>query len=187
MEEPSPLKFTLFPKLPPELRNKIWEFALPGMCPSAAGKTNFYSDLPKTIYMEQLLNLSLSRSTKDHDRVMGLCYRLRQAPTSSSATANKSDIPVTLHVCRDSRAIALKHYSPAFRYRLLRTVYFDFDIDTLYLVDEYALRAFTQSYDGEYEEERAELYVRRLRVGIEFETVRGHPVSRIKTSMPCST
>ena len=41
MEEPPSLKFTLFPKLPPELRNKIWEFALPGMCPSAVGKTQF--------------------------------------------------------------------------------------------------------------------------------------------------
>jgi len=41
MEEPPPLKFTMFPKLPTELRNKIWEFALPGMCRSAAGKTQF--------------------------------------------------------------------------------------------------------------------------------------------------
>lgn len=96
MEEPPPLKFTLFPKLPPELRNKIWEFALPGMCglcPSAAGKTNFYSNLPKTICMEQLLNLSSSRSTKDHDRVMGLCHRLPQAPTSSSTTAKQIRYP----------------------------------------------------------------------------------------------
>jgi hypothetical protein len=93
---------------------------------------------------------------------------------------NKTDIPVTLHVCRDSRAIALKHYSLAFSYRLLRPVYFDFDIDTLHLVDEYALRAFTRSYDDGHEEERAELNVRRLHVGIEFETVRGRPFSRIK-------
>ncbi|KAH8784373.1 hypothetical protein BGZ57DRAFT_925369 [Hyaloscypha finlandica] len=149
VEEPPSLKFTLFPKLPPELRNKIWEFALPG---------------PRKITIE----------TWDCVIVhVKLQHRHRQQQ-------NKSDIPVTLHVCRDSRAIALKHYSLAFSYRLLRAVYFDFEIDTLHLVDEYALRAFTQSYDGEYEEERAELNVRSLRVGIEFETIRGHPFSRIK-------
>jgi len=73
-----------------------------------------------------------------------------------------------LHICRESWSIALKYYSLAFSSRLLRTLYFDFDIDTLFLSDMATLEAFMNSHNSQMEEQKVELHIKSLDVGINF-------------------
>ena len=49
---------------------------------------------------------------------------------------DESDIPVALHVSRESRTVALKFYSLAFSPRIHQAVYFDFEIDALHFLDQ---------------------------------------------------
>ena len=98
-------RFTLFNKLPVELRHIIWHFALPG---------------PRAIHVR----LSGSRG---HGFV--IASELAQAKVKVATS-----IPGVLHAVRDSRAIALKHYSIAFEHHpKVQTMFFNYDLDYLHI------------------------------------------------------
>ncbi|KAI9648959.1 hypothetical protein NHQ30_001525 [Ciborinia camelliae] len=85
-------KFHYFPKLPIELRKRIWWFSLPG------------SRIVEVYWKE-----------KDY----GIWSECQQ--------------PVTIHICHESREVALGVYKLAFKtISAPATIYFDFEIDVLY-------------------------------------------------------
>lgn len=94
-------RFTLFNKLPVELRYMIWHFALHG---------------PRAVYFR----LSGSRG---HGFV--IASQLAQAKIKVATS-----IPGLLYAVRDSRAVALKHYSIAFEHHpKVQTMFFNYDLD----------------------------------------------------------
>jgi hypothetical protein len=110
--------FTLFPKLPFELRQIIWTLALPK---------------PRTIMVT-------SREF--------VTYNERMSPVRNyRAGHNAQTVPCVLHVCAESRSLGLKTYQLAFATQLRgRPVYFNFQSDTLYMKDSFALESFCGGY-----------------------------------------
>jgi 2EXR family len=87
--------FTLFPRLPYELREMVWRFSLPDprkIVPFTAYNVDFFHEP--------------NRPPKDH-------------------------CPANLRVNRDSRTVALRHYSNWHNAAALGYQYIDFDIDTV--------------------------------------------------------
>jgi len=108
-------KFTVFPKLAPELRDMIWKLALPQ---------------PQTISIAAtpLFDWGTIAETDPHE------FKL---------TSDASLMPLGLFLaCKESRAIALKRYSRLFKRLLGKSVYFDWKNDTLCLNDPCAWYQF---------------------------------------------
>lgn len=96
--------FPFFPNLPRELRDKIWKQSLPG---------------PRVVEIFPPLK------NENGGGVYG--QELDISPRSSAVFS-------TLHVCWESREIALKYYQPEFHHVLGgRPIYFNFETDTLFL------------------------------------------------------
>jgi hypothetical protein len=113
-----PPTFPLFPKLPSELRQIIWTLALPK---------------PRTIMVT-------SRAFVTYDERMSPVRNFR-------AGHNAQIVPCVLHVCAESRNLGLKTYQPAFATQLrARPIYFNFQSDTLYMKDSFALESFCGGY-----------------------------------------
>jgi hypothetical protein len=94
--------FTLFPKLPSELRLKIWRLAAPG---------------PRTVPVEYRMKYD----TFEGKRV-----------STFSGWRSSDPVPVILHICHEARDEALKSYQPAFgSYFQQPKIYINFDIDTV--------------------------------------------------------
>ncbi|TAQ86192.1 hypothetical protein B7494_g5482 [Chlorociboria aeruginascens] len=109
-------EFTLFSKLPVELRHKIWKEALPAS--------------PRVV---KVLKLHGSQYMVGKDGKGVFKCKLKVACT----------IPVVLHVCQESRREALRVYTLAFSKNLDgRPVYFDFSRDELFLKDWHTVHAF---------------------------------------------
>ena len=101
--------FTIFPKLPLELRLIIWSFALPD---------------PQVVTIKKKVESAQQEAT-----------------TTFKAEASYCMITL-LHVCRESRSVAQKHYRLSFKQHLMHPVYIDFSKDTVYFVNCDALEAF---------------------------------------------
>jgi hypothetical protein len=115
---PSPAdSFTSFPKLPAEVRLKIWSLALPG--PRVITIAPDYSSAPEFFDPEH------PHSTR---------YKAR---------ACTKPVPALLHCSFESRAVALKSYELSFRTNLQKKpIYFDFRKDSLCMINIPALHSF---------------------------------------------
>lgn len=99
-------KFHSFRRFSPVLRLKIWKLSLPG---------------PRFVEMR----MSAIQQHQQYDFV-----------TKENDFTYSGSTPTLLHVCQESRKEALRYYTLAFHNRKCSIpVYFDFDIDTLYLRD----------------------------------------------------
>ncbi|KAN0099374.1 hypothetical protein V8E51_013149 [Hyaloscypha variabilis] len=105
--------FTLFSKLAPELRLKIWGYALPG---------------PRVIRLSLKLNPAYN---PDPDYV-----KYEQCDVVA-----KPAVPALLHACHEARIVALQVYKQAFASRLRDAIYFDFNQDILF-GDDNVISAF---------------------------------------------
>lgn len=113
-------KFTLFPGLPRELQLLIWSF---------------------------------TQSKAQTIGVLTKCKRERDAADQLACSRNDSSCfhliaykpPILLHVCHDSRMVALKSYCLAFQEQFARPIYMNFEKDGLLLTSIYAARCFYAS------------------------------------------
>jgi hypothetical protein len=96
--------FTLFPKLPPELRNMVWRFAA-----SEPRVVKIFSERPNP--------KDWTSTIADHQ-----IY-----------SDSRQHIPPILQATSESRRVALKFYTPAFASRIGYPIYFNFSYDILYL------------------------------------------------------
>lgn len=122
-------EFTIFPKLPLELKDMIWKFALPD--PRIVGITSHAIGDPDQIpyssdYEDGVLNESFVFKVDVNALPMGLFL-----------------------ACSRSRKIALQRYELAFGSRLTHPIYFDFKRDTLYLYGWYTYSYFLGYEDPE--------------------------------------
>ncbi|PVH84873.1 hypothetical protein DL98DRAFT_71805 [Cadophora sp. DSE1049] len=111
------LTFTLFSKLPLELRCMVWRFALPP---------------PKVVKISRDLSDGRSASSS----VLGLFTRRGNPRPSSSVNCS------LLSVNNESRELALSVYRLDFGNRLARPTYFDCISDSLYFPDNWVLIEF---------------------------------------------
>lgn len=109
--------FTLFPRLPIELRTAIWEFAV------------VVSRIVKIAITE---NLDLPASFASF-RDVSLCCKTR--------------LPSLVHVDHESRTVGFKHYSVALRSHLRSPIYLNFSIDTIFFKSENVFSAFYEKLD----------------------------------------
>jgi hypothetical protein len=109
-------EFTLFPKLPPELRDMVWKFTLPD---------------------PRILNLLCHRPTHNDQEPI-----LFSRDAVSKANVNGVATPL-LHTCSRSRQIALGRYERAFNDLLDHPIYFDWERDTVYMKLKASFAAFT--------------------------------------------
>jgi hypothetical protein len=94
--------FTLFPRLPLELRLKIWQTMLPG---------------PRTVNIQYKMK---------YDEFDG------KKVSSFTGWTSFDPVPVALHVCQESREESLKRYQTSFgSYFHASKIYFDFSKDIL--------------------------------------------------------
>jgi hypothetical protein len=111
-----PTQFVFFPRLPLELRRIIWRFSIPG---------------PRTVCIY----------SQKEAYVMNEDGHAACNPSISAKSNSKA--PALLHTNRESRHIALKLYSLAFKEHLKQSpVYFCFSTDTLYVDNWHAVRCF---------------------------------------------
>lgn len=105
--------FTSFTSLPKELQLVVWKFAVQNLA-------------PRTVKLE--LHLPYGNTpTFAEVNIIGTHLTAR--------LICKSQVPFLLHICRDSRELALQRYKLAFQVLLQdRPVYFDIDQDTLWVV-----------------------------------------------------
>jgi len=97
--------FTLFPKLPPEIRLKIWRYITPG---------------PRIVEIQY--------ATEPKRLVESIPGTLRPV---GPGWISKDPQPIVLHICQESRMEALKRYQLALgTYENL--IYVDFSVDILY-------------------------------------------------------
>jgi hypothetical protein len=117
--------FHLFPKLPTEIKLKIWKLSLPG---------------PRAITM---------RPRKHGYNTTNIVERMLPNPDVYDVYNNKAVMKTSalLQVNRESREVALKSYRPIFRCQPNDSiVYFDFAIDYLHLPTHLSLVHFLQSH-----------------------------------------
>jgi len=101
----TPVQQPSFPKLPPELRVRIWSYNLPG---------------PRIVSIRCGAPSPSQPSCSSQSR-------------RSRGCTSPAPIPVNLHICHESRTEALKTYTLAFGIaRQPGQVYFDFERDVLY-------------------------------------------------------
>jgi len=113
--------FTLFPKLPPELRLEIWRLSIPKNRVVRIIAGGCVLDPPDAHVDEQ-------GNTEDGR----YCFRTQSTET----------IPALLHTSRESRAEGLKMYSLCLATRLIYPVYFNFTSDFVLLRGEGDFRRF---------------------------------------------
>lgn len=100
-----------FPQLPIELRHMIWKLLLPG---------------PRTVVIK------LAKNPKP--KPPGRGKKAREYKNTIYVVI--SNLPMLLHICRESRQLGLKPYEPILRCRISgMPAYFDFSQDALYLID----------------------------------------------------
>ncbi|KAI1131219.1 hypothetical protein F5Y10DRAFT_79718 [Nemania abortiva] len=106
--------FTRFRDLPPEIRIKVWQFAMPEA---------------RTVVIK-------SPRTQSKDTPTSLDGVLAQTLDTDSSWQSTTQIPALLHVNSEARYEALKHYSLSLGFGNAQPrVYIDFDRDTLFLGD----------------------------------------------------
>lgn len=105
--------FTKFKQLPPELRIKIWQYAMPG---------------PRTVIVESpFLNTRIQTTRSLEDALWRTSSREAQADTWRSQT----EIPALLHASAEARHEALKHYQLSLGSGTAQPrIYIDFSCDT---------------------------------------------------------
>lgn len=117
-EAPTTATLHDFPRLPTELRVKIWMYLIQ----------------PRIV-----IACCLDRSAEDLDE--------RRAQLRARTTDYNNGIPVLLHINQEARAVGLRYYEPAFSWSVGRTVsdvpssgpstaYFNFELDALYIFGE---------------------------------------------------
>jgi hypothetical protein len=112
-------EFTLFPKLPPELRDVVWKFTLPD---------------------PRILTLLCHRiSLTDQKPILFTTDAVSKANVNAVATP-------LLHTCSRSRQIALGRYECAFDGLLNHPIYFDWERDTVYMKLKTSFAAFTRGW-----------------------------------------
>jgi hypothetical protein len=109
-------EFTLFPKLPSELRDMVWKFTLPD---------------------PRILTLLCHRPTHTYQEPI-----LFSRGPVSKANTNVVATPL-LHTCSRSRQIALGRYERAFDDLLNHPICFDWERDTVYMKLKTSFAAFT--------------------------------------------
>ncbi|KAL8365000.1 hypothetical protein RB595_004015 [Gaeumannomyces hyphopodioides] len=140
--------FPRFLDLPPELRLRVWEeliqprIVMVACCPASP-----------TSHPSRVVKLAQLRARQQQH-----CHSCLPPATTTTTTTcphRPAAVPVLLHACRESRALALRHYEPAFAWRApLPTVpapgdydsgsrpgaparvYFNFALDALYLMGQ---------------------------------------------------
>ncbi|KAH6720203.1 hypothetical protein BKA61DRAFT_708432 [Leptodontidium sp. MPI-SDFR-AT-0119] len=110
--------FTLFPKLPLELRRMLWKFALPG---------------PRMIRILPSVRFIVQENGKC---VLNPEWRQMQMAGSKAAS------PVILRVNHEARETGLSTYKLAFKGRLSKPIYFDFAQDSLFFANEEVSNSF---------------------------------------------
>lgn len=123
-------EFTLFPKLAPELRDMIWKLALPK---------------PRTISIT-------AEPLFDWNTVADDPYIADDDPSIQfKLVSNACPMPRGVFLtCRESRTLALKRYSPAFKNQLEKWLYFDWKNDTLCFDDILAMTQMCMTGQPEY-------------------------------------
>ncbi|PSS03858.1 hypothetical protein BD289DRAFT_449290 [Coniella lustricola] len=108
--------FHPFPRLPAELRWKIWSYNLPG---------------PRIVSIRCGSDVAAISPPPD-GRPVPLCSASHPGSPSPSCTS-PAPIPINLHVCHEARREALRRYRPCFGIaRGSGRIYFDSNQDTLY-------------------------------------------------------
>lgn len=126
MSDPIATTFHYFSKLPRELRQKVWNYHLPG--PSRLIKIKSDDFLPET----------------------PSCTTWSQEPSIFRAKAICSTPPL-LHACSESRRLALNFFQLGLSNQLGgRPVYFNYAADSLYIMGPDALRSFFGMYSLSY-------------------------------------
>jgi len=113
-------EFTFFPKLPFEMVNMIWKWALPG---------------------SRIITIQSRPRLDARDYPLPAMSYLSLNP-ACKVNVNPIATPL-LHACSRSRQIALMRYEVAFGSQLKHPIYFDWDRDIVYLKGNIALQAFT--------------------------------------------
>ena len=107
--------FEKFGELPPELRIKIWQHAIPG---------------PRTVIVESPFTRAQNRAPKSLEDALGRTYEKDAAELNWRSTTR---IPTLLHVNAEARHEALQHYQLSLGVGSARPrIYVDFSRDTLF-------------------------------------------------------
>ena len=109
-------KFTLFRKLPPELRNQIWVLSLPD--PRIVALQKHCQPIPRSV------RYSSTTSQTNSGQESVTIYR------------SQTFVPIISAVCRESRAIVEQSYALAFRTDNSPGTWIDFQRDVLYIPHE---------------------------------------------------
>lgn len=118
-------EFTLFPKLPTEIRLAIWAKSLPG---------------PRKIILHTPQTLELSRK---------LGYKhFRQFKGNQMLATTKFLVPAMLHVNQESCLVAQKIYKPGFVKESYQPMYFDESRDVVMSASKQALKIFQKMAKG---------------------------------------
>jgi hypothetical protein len=118
--------FTYFPLLPPELREMVWKYALPG---------------PRMI---KVTAVDVSQTMRDRLSLWSIfpCTAVWEGFIEQSPIATP-----LLHTCHRSRTIALKTYEATFTPQLRgSSFYFNWELDTLYFQTDRGLECFFYHY-----------------------------------------
>ncbi|KAB5558023.1 hypothetical protein GE09DRAFT_96662 [Coniochaeta sp. 2T2.1] len=133
-------EFHLFPRLPPEIRIKVWTFSLP---PPRIVEVRCGSDSISSNYHHHH-NHNHSHTHNPHDPDAGpgasFCtttkeplFGSNETSWSSSSCLSSAPLPVTLSVSRESRFETLRRYRPMFGFAgRPGRVYFNPSVDVLY-------------------------------------------------------
>jgi hypothetical protein len=127
--------FTIFLKLPIELRRKIWGYALPG---------------PRVIEIIYVNDRAPLTSHGFYDDIQFIIHPHHLANRGGAAA--RAEFPMLLHVCQESQSFVLEHYQLGFAGHLRHQIYVDFANDLLWFVDSYVRIGFLGSRYSKWHE-----------------------------------